>query len=76
MRLAGATYSQIAERGGGILSSVRQLRAGSEEALMGESLFRLQRLMESGVGTLEIKSGYGLELEAEAKTLRVARSLS
>lgn len=76
MRLAGATYSQIAERGGGILSSVRQLRASSEEALMGESLARLQRLMALGVGTLEIKSGYGLALEAEAKTLRVARSLS
>ncbi|MFM7288842.1 MAG: amidohydrolase family protein [Bacteroidota bacterium] len=58
------------------MSSVRQLRASSEEALMGESLARLQRLMALGVGTLEIKSGYGLELEAEAKTLRVARSLS
>ncbi len=75
MRLAGASYSQIAEQGGGILSSVRQLRASSEEALMSESVVRLQRLMEFGVGTLEIKSGYGLELEAEAKTLRVARSL-
>lgn len=75
MRLAGVTYSQIAEVGGGILSSVRQLRACSEEALMNESLPRLQRLIELGVGSIEIKSGYGLDLDSEAKTLRVARAL-
>lgn len=75
MRLAGLTYSQIAEGGGGILSSVRQLRACSEEALMNESLPRLQRLIELGVGSIEIKSGYGLDLDSEAKTLRVARAL-
>jgi imidazolonepropionase len=75
MRLAGATYSQIAESGGGIMSSVRQLRACTEEKLLDDSLTRLLRLMQAGVGTVEIKSGYGLDLDSEAKTLRVARAL-
>lgn len=75
MRLSGATYSQIAEAGGGILSTVRQLRACSEQDLLDESYSRILRLMNQGVGTVEIKSGYGLDLDAEAKTLRVARAL-
>jgi imidazolonepropionase len=75
MRLSGATYSQIAEAGGGIMASVRLLRASSEEDLMTESYARLQQLMELGVGTVEIKSGYGLDLESEAKSLRVAKAL-
>ncbi|EHM02115.1 imidazolonepropionase [Acetobacteraceae bacterium AT-5844] len=74
-RLAGATYEQIAREGGGIFSSVRATRAASEEALYEAALPRLQGLMAEGVTTVEIKSGYGLDLENELKMLRVARRL-
>jgi imidazolonepropionase len=74
-RLRGVSYEEIARAGGGILSSVRALRAASEEQLFAESAPRLAALMAEGVTTLEIKSGYGLTLEDEAKMLRVARRL-
>jgi len=72
-RLNGATYTDIAQSGGGILSTVRATRSASEDDLYRASLPRVNALLAEGVTTLEIKSGYGLELEAEAKMLRVAR---
>lgn len=75
-RLGGATYAQIAEAGGGILSTVAKVRSLPEEDLLEQSEGRLLRMMKQGVACLEIKSGYGLSLEAEAKCLRVARQLS
>jgi imidazolonepropionase len=74
-RLRGASYEEIARSGGGILSSVRAVRGASEEQLFAESAPRLAALMAEGVTTVEIKSGYGLTLEDEAKMLRVARAL-
>ncbi|OJG00104.1 imidazolonepropionase [Pararhizobium antarcticum] len=75
MRLAGASYEDIARAGGGIVSSVRSLREASEDALVAQSLPRLDALIAEGVTTVEIKSGYGLDLENEAKALRAARRL-
>jgi imidazolonepropionase len=75
MRLAGASYQDIARAGGGILSSVQAVRAASDETLRAQALLRLDRLMAEGVTTLEAKSGYGLDLANEVKLLRVARSL-
>jgi imidazolonepropionase len=75
MRLEGASYEEIAVAGGGILSTVRATRAASEDQLMRESLPRLDALIAEGVATVEVKSGYGLNLDAERKTLRVARRL-
>jgi len=74
-RLNGASYQDIAARGGGILSTVRATRAAGEEDLYRASLPRVQALLAEGVTTLEIKSGYGLDLETEAKMLRVARRI-
>jgi hypothetical protein len=74
-RLQGASYEQIARAGGGILSTVRAVRAASEEALLAQSLPRAQALLRDGVTTLEIKSGYGLDFENERKMLRVARRI-
>lgn len=76
LRLGGASYEDIARAGGGIASTVKATRAASEEELAAQSLPRLRALMGEGVTTIEIKSGYGLALEHEAKTLRVARSLA
>ncbi|PWB61354.1 MAG: imidazolonepropionase [Bradyrhizobiaceae bacterium] len=75
LRLAGATYEEIARAGGGIVSTVKATRAASEEALVAASLPRLDRLIAEGVTTVEIKSGYGLEIDAEARMLRAARRL-
>jgi len=75
LRLAGATYEQIARQGGGILSTVRATRAASEDELTASALRRLDALIAEGVGTVEVKSGYGLDLETERKSLRVARRL-
>jgi imidazolonepropionase len=72
-RLNGATYEDIARAGGGIMSTVRATRAASEDALLAASLPRIRALLAEGVTTLEIKSGYGLDLATEAKMLRVAR---
>jgi imidazolonepropionase len=75
LRLNGATYEDIARAGGGIVSTVRATRDASEDALFAQSLPRAQALLADGVTTLEIKSGYGLELAAERRMLRVARRL-
>jgi imidazolonepropionase len=74
-RLAGASYEEIAQQGGGILSSVVAVRRASETDLAGETLPRLDALLAEGVTTLEMKSGYGLTIESELKLLRVARHL-
>lgn len=74
-RLNGKTYAEIAAAGGGILSTVRATRAASEQELLTQSEKRLKALMAEGVTTIEIKSGYGLNLESEIKMLRVARAL-
>ncbi|MER8433303.1 imidazolonepropionase [Mesorhizobium caraganae] len=75
MRLAGATYEEVARAGGGIVSSVKSLRAASEDELVAQTLPRLDALMAEGVTTVEVKSGYGLDLENEQKSLRAARRL-
>lgn len=74
-RLAGASYEAIAQAGGGILGTVRATCAASEDELYAAALPRLAALAAEGVTTVEIKSGYGLELEQELKMLRVARRL-
>jgi imidazolonepropionase len=74
-RLEGATYEEIARAGGGIVSSVRATRAASEDELLRQSLPRARALVADGVTTLEIKSGYGLEPDAERRMLRVARRI-
>ncbi|HKT27718.1 imidazolonepropionase [Dyella sp.] len=75
LRLNGATYEEIARSGGGIVSSVRATRNASEDELLAQSLSRARSLLADGVTTLEIKSGYGLELDAERRMLRVARRI-
>ena len=74
-RLAGATYQEIAASGGGIAATVAATRAASEDDLVAATLPRLERLLADGVTTLEIKSGYGLDLASERATLRAARRL-
>ncbi len=74
-RLEGASYADIAAAGGGILSTVRAVRAASEDELVEQARPRLQTLMADGVTTIEFKSGYGLSLEDELKMLRAARRL-
>ncbi|WP_185975183.1 imidazolonepropionase [Mesorhizobium sp. WSM4310] len=76
MRLAGATYEEVARAGGGIVSSVKSLRAASEDELVAQTLPRLDALMAEGVTTVEVKSGYGLDLDNEKKSLRAARRLA
>jgi imidazolonepropionase len=75
LRLAGASYEEIARAGGGILSTVKATRAASEEDLVASALPRLDHLIAEGVTTIEIKSGYGLDLETEIRMLRAARAL-
>ena len=72
-RLGGATYEEIARAGGGIVSSVAATRAASEDALYASAIARLAGLKATGVTTVEIKSGYGLDRDSELKMLRVAR---
>ncbi|MCW3476595.1 imidazolonepropionase [Limobrevibacterium gyesilva] len=74
-RLRGASYEEIARAGGGIASSVRALRAADEDTLVRQSLPRLDALIAEGVTTIEIKSGYGLDLASERMSLRAARRL-
>ena len=74
-RLQGASYEDIARAGGGIVSTVRATRAASEDDLFAQSLPRARALRDDGVTALEIKSGYGLDLENERKMLRVARRI-
>lgn len=75
MRLNGASYEGIARAGGGILSTVKLTREASEVSLLESALQRLDILIAEGVGTVEVKSGYGLDTETELKMLRVARQL-
>ncbi|MDM0014361.1 imidazolonepropionase [Variovorax sp. J22P168] len=75
LRLAGASYEEIAQAGGGIVSSVRATREADEDALFAQSAPRLEQLLADGVCAIEIKSGYGLALAHERKQLRVARRL-
>jgi imidazolonepropionase len=74
-RLNGVSYEAIAQRGGGINATVAATRAATENELLEQSRVRVMRLLEEGVTTLECKSGYGLDLDSEAKILRVARQL-
>ncbi|MDN3520994.1 imidazolonepropionase [Halomonas ramblicola] len=74
-RLEGISYAEIARRGGGILSTVAATRAASEDELFAQARPRLEALMNEGVTTVEIKSGYGLTVDDELKMLRVARRL-
>jgi imidazolonepropionase len=76
LRLAGVSYEEIARRGGGILATVKATRAASERDLVDATLPRLDHLLAEGVTTVEIKSGYGLELETESRMLRAARALA
>lgn len=75
-RLSGVPYEEIARAGGGIVSTMRATRAASEQELIASALPRLDALIAEGVTTLEIKSGYGLELGAEMRQLRAARALA
>jgi len=75
LRLAGASYEEVARAGGGIVSTVKATRAASEDALVAASLPRLDALIAEGVTTIEIKSGYGLELATERRQLAAARRL-
>jgi imidazolonepropionase len=74
-RLGGATYEDIAKAGGGILSTVRATREADEDSLFAQSLPRAKALVADGVTTIEIKSGYGLDLGSERRMLRVARRI-
>ncbi|RZI31441.1 imidazolonepropionase [Pseudomonas orientalis] len=74
-RLEGVSYADIAARGGGIASTVRATRAATEDELFASAEKRLRSLLRDGVTTMEIKSGYGLDLANERKMLRVARRL-
>jgi imidazolonepropionase len=76
LRILGKTYQEIAAEGGGIRSSVRRTRAASEEDLLAESRKHTMMLLEHGTTTAEAKSGYGLSLEAELKSLRVIQRLN
>ena len=75
LRLAGASYEEVARAGGGIVSSVRATREASEQSLFDQAARRLTQMLADGVCAIEIKSGYGLSLEHERKQLRVARRL-
>jgi len=76
LRLAGASYEEIARAGGGIVSTMTATRAASEDQLAAAALPRLDALIAEGVTTVEIKSGYGLSLEHELKSLRAAKALA
>lgn len=75
LRLKGASYEEVARAGGGIVSSVKNLRAASEDDLVRETLPRLDALIAEGVTTVEVKSGYGLDRDSEIKSLKAARRL-
>jgi len=75
LRLKGASYEEIARAGGGIVSTVSATRAATEDDLIAQSATRLDALRAEGVTTVEIKSGYGLDIDTESRMLRVARRL-
>jgi len=74
-RIKGLSYEEIARRGGGILNSAQKLRATSEDDLFEQALHRFNEVMLQGTGAIEIKSGYGLDVESELKMLRVIKRL-
>ena len=74
-RINGLSYSEIAQKGGGILNSAEKLQDTSEDELYKDALVRLNKLVQMGTGAIEIKSGYGLTLDAEIKILRVIKRL-
>jgi imidazolonepropionase len=74
-RIKGLTYEEIAAKGGGILNSARRLNELTEEELFEAAMVRIERMKKNGTGALEIKSGYGLSVEAELKMLRVIKRL-
>ncbi|MDX1785321.1 MAG: imidazolonepropionase [Roseovarius sp.] len=76
MRLNGASYEEVARAGGGIVSTVTATRAASEEALIASALPRVDAILAEGACVLEIKSGYGLDLETELRMLRAARAIA
>lgn len=76
MRLNGASYEEVARAGGGIVSTVSATREASEADLVAGALPRLDALIAEGVGTVEVKSGYGLDVETELRMLRAARALA
>lgn len=75
MRLNGASYEEVARAGGGIVSTVTATRAADEATLLAAALIRADALIAEGVGTIEVKSGYGLDRETELRMLRVARAI-
>ncbi|MBW4974119.1 imidazolonepropionase [Roseovarius mucosus] len=75
MRLNGATYEEVARAGGGIVSTVKATRAATDEELLTTALARVDVLIAEGVTCIEIKSGYGLDIETELRMLRVARAI-
>lgn len=75
MKIKGATYEEIAAKGGGILNSAKKLQAVSEEELFERAMVRVHDIMGTGTGAVEIKSGYGLTVKDELKMLRVARRI-
>ena len=75
MRLEGASYEDVARAGGGILSTVRATRAADEDALLAGALVRIDALIAGGATTVEVKSGYGLDVETELRMLRAARRI-
>lgn len=76
MRLEGASYEEIAQSGGGILSTVRDTRRASEDELIAAALPRVDAMIREGLAVVEIKSGYGLDLDTEMKMLRAARRIT
>jgi imidazolonepropionase len=76
MRRAGATYEQIAKAGGGIASTVKATKAASDDKLLASAAMRLDALMRGGVTTIEVKSGYALDVEGELRMLRCAAALA
>lgn len=76
MRLRGASYAEVARAGGGIVATVRATRQADEAGLLTEALARVDALIAEGAATIEVKSGYGLDLETELKMLRVARQIA
>ena len=76
LRLNGASYQEVAQAGGGIVSTVTATRAASEDELLADALVRIDAMINEGVTFIEVKSGYGLDRETELKMLRVARQIA
>jgi imidazolonepropionase len=74
-RISGLSYEEISRRGGGIINSAKKLRIASEDDLYNESMYRIREIISQGTGAVEIKSGYGLDVESEIKMLRVIRRI-